>query len=67
MPEVHPLGRAGSGAVPEWITFTPDSKLVYVSDSAAQCVSVIDTRALKEVAIIPVGEVPKRMNTLVLH
>ena len=67
LPEVHPLGRARSGSVPEWITFTPDSKLVYVSDSAAQCVSVIDTRALKEVAVIPVGEVPKRMNTLVLH
>ncbi len=67
LPEVHPLGRARSGSVPEWITFTPDSNLIYVSDSAAQCVSVIDTRALKEVAIIPVGEVPKRMNTLVLH
>jgi YVTN family beta-propeller protein len=67
LPEVHPLGRARSGAVPEWITFTPDSGRVYVSDSAAQCVSVIDTRTLKEVVIIPVGEVPKRMNTLVLR
>ncbi len=67
LPEVYPLGRARSGAVPEWITFTPDSKRVYVSDSAAQCISVIDTGTLKEVAIIPVGEVPKRMNTLVLH
>jgi len=67
LPEVHALGRARSGAVPEWITFTPDSQRVYVSDSAAQCISVIDTRTLREVAIIPVGEVPKRMNTLVLH
>ncbi len=67
LPEVHALGRARSGAVPEWITFAPDSKRVYVSDSAAQCISVIDTRTLREVAIIPVGEVPKRMNTLVLH
>lgn len=65
--EVHPQGRAPSGAVPEWITFTPDSRRVYVSDSAAQCVSVIDTKLLKEVAVIPVGEVPKRMNTLILH
>ena len=53
--------------MPEWITFTPDSKLVYVSDSAAKLVSVIDTKTLKQVAVIPVGEVPKRMNTLVLH
>ncbi len=67
LPEVHPLGNAHTGAVPEWITFTPDSKLVYVSDSAARLVSVIDTKTLKEVARIPVGEVPKRMNTLVLH
>ena len=67
LPEVHPLENAHTGAVPEWITFTPDSKLVYVSDSAARLVSVIDTQTLKEVARIPVGEVPKRMNTLVLH
>jgi len=67
LPEVHPSGRAPSGAVPEWITFTPDSKLVYVSDSAARLVSVIDTKTLKHVAAIPVGEVPKRMNTLVLR
>src|SRR5207244_5454529 len=65
LPVLHPLGRPQSGAVPEWITFTPDSKLVYVSDSAAKLVSVIDTKTLKQVAVIPVGEVPKRMNTLV--
>ncbi|MFY9558942.1 MAG: hypothetical protein WAQ52_01790 [Terriglobales bacterium] len=67
LPEVHSLGHPSTGAVPEWITFTPDSKLVYVSDSAARMVSVIDTRTLKEVAAVPVGEVPKRMNTLVLR
>jgi YVTN family beta-propeller protein len=67
LPEVHPLGRAPSGAVPEWITFTPDSKRVYVSNSGDKSVSVIDTETLKQVAIIPVGEVPKRVNTLVLH
>jgi YVTN family beta-propeller protein len=65
--EVHPLGRASSGAVPEWITFTPDSKVVYVSNSGAKSVTAIDTSTLKIVALIPVGEVPKRMNTLVLH
>src|SRR5438132_3399815 len=65
--EVHPLGRAPSGAVPEWITFTPDSKLVYVSNSGTKSVTAIDISTLKAVALIPVGEVPKRMNTLVLH
>src|SRR6202158_212168 len=65
--EVHPLGGSPTGVVPEWITFTPDSKFVYVSDSGARSVSAIDARTLKEVALIPVGEVPKRVNTLVLR
>ncbi len=67
LPEVHPLGRAASGSVPEWITFTPDSNIVYVSNSAAGSVSAIDTNTLKQIALIPVGEVPKRIKTLVLH
>src|SRR5882672_1139526 len=66
LPEVHSPGRAPTGAVPEWITFTPDSNLVYVSDSGARMVSVINATTLKEVATVPVGEVPKRLNTLVL-
>jgi YVTN family beta-propeller protein len=67
LPLLHPLGQAATGAVPEWITFTPDSKFVYVSDSANRSVSVIDSTTLKEIAVVPVGEVPKRINTLVLH
>jgi YVTN family beta-propeller protein len=67
LPEVHPLGRPPTGSVPEWITFTPDSKMVYVSNSGAGSVSAIDVNVLREVATILVGEVPKRMNTLVLH
>jgi YVTN family beta-propeller protein len=66
LPLVERKGEAASGAVPEWITFTPDSKLVYVSNSAARSVSAIDMASLKQVATIPVGEVPKRINTLVL-
>jgi len=67
LPEVHPLGRSPSGSVPEWITFTPDGNIVYVSNSAAGSVSAIDTDTLKQIALIPVGEVPKRIKTLVLH
>ena len=65
--EVHGSGRAPIGAVPEWITFTPDSKFIYISDSGARLVSVIDTSTLQEVATVPVGEVPKRISTLVLR
>ena len=67
LPEVHPLGHPPTSSVPEWITFTPDSKLIYISNSGASSVSAIDTKTLNLVAVIPVGEVPKRINTLVLH
>jgi YVTN family beta-propeller protein len=67
LPLVHPLERAPTSSVPEWITFTPDSKHVYVSNSGDRSVSAIDTKSRKLVAVIPVGDVPKRINTLVLH
>ena len=67
LPEVRSPGRAATSSVPEWITFTPDSKFVYVSNSGARMISVIDTSTLKEVATVPVGEVPKRLNTLVIR
>jgi len=67
LPLVHPFGHPPTGAVPEWITFTPDSRTVYVSNSAARSVSAIDTKTLKSITVIPAGEVPKRINTLVLH
>jgi len=67
LPLVHPLGHAPTGGVPEWITFTPDSRTVYVSNSAARSVSAIDTKTLESIAVIPAGEVPKRINTLVLR
>ena len=67
LPLVHPLGHAPTGSVPEWITFTPDSKQVYISNSGDRSVSAIDAKTLKLVAVIPVGEVPKRINTLVVR
>jgi len=36
-----------------------------VSNAALRSVAAIDTNAMKIVAVIPVGEVPKRINTLV--
>lgn len=55
------------GALPNWVTFTPDSKMIYVSNSGIRSVSAINTSAMRVVANIPVGEVPKRINTLVLR
>ena len=67
LPELKLEGRAPIGAVPNWVTFTPDSKLLYISNAGARSVSVIDTKAIKRVATVPVGEVPKRINTLVMR
>lgn len=52
-------------AVPNWVTFTPDGKQIYISNAAAMSVTAIDTQAMKVNAVIPVGEVPKRIATLV--
>lgn len=68
LPVVHTLRlEKPTGSVPEWITFTPDGKTLYVSNSGDRSVSVIDTDKRQIVAIIPVGEVPKRINTMVIH
>jgi YVTN family beta-propeller protein len=67
LPELKLPGRAAIGAVPNWITFTPDSRTLYVSNSTLNSVSAIDVASLKLVATIPVGQVPKRNGTLVLH
>jgi len=66
MPNVYPPNHAPTGSVPEWITFTPDGSALYVSNSGAASISAIDARTRKLTAIIPVGEVPKRINTLTL-
>jgi YVTN family beta-propeller protein len=65
LPTLEVEGRHAIEAVPDWLTFAPDSKTVYIANSSFRTVSAIDTKTLKEVARIRVGEVPKRMNTLV--
>jgi len=67
LPRVYPQGQKPSGSVPEWITFTPDGKVLYVSNSGDRSVSAIDTEKRQLVAIIPAGEVPKRINTMVVR
>jgi YVTN family beta-propeller protein len=64
LPDLKVLGYARTGAVPDWLTFTPDGSKIYVANSGANSVSVIDTRTRRQVALIPVGEVPKRNGTL---
>jgi YVTN family beta-propeller protein len=53
-------------AVANWVTFTPDGRELYISNSGMRSVSVVDTAAMKVIKVIAVGEVPKRNNTLVI-
>ena len=66
LPELKLLGHTVIGDVPDWLTFTPDGKFVYISNAGSNSVSAIDTKTFKEVARIPVGETPKRSGTLVI-
>jgi YVTN family beta-propeller protein len=65
LPELKLPGRSPGGAVPNWVTFAPDSRTVYISNAGLRSVTAVDTQAMKVRAVIPVGEVPKRINTLV--
>ncbi len=67
LPELKLPGRPPGGAVPNWVTFAPDGGTVYVSNAGLRSVTAIDTQAMKLRAVIPVGEVPKRINTLVMR
>lgn len=67
LPVHEKSGQRPIGARPNWISFTPDSDRLFVSNSALDSVSVIDAATRKQVAVVPVGSVPKRINTLVLR
>ena len=60
-------GHKPLSAVANWVTFTPDSQTVYISNASMRSVTAIDMKAMKVVATIPVGEVPKRINTMVMN
>jgi DNA-binding beta-propeller fold protein YncE len=51
---------------PAWITFTPDSKTVYVSSCGVKTVTAIEVPKMKEMARITGGEMPDRISTLAL-
>jgi YVTN family beta-propeller protein len=65
LPELRVNGRAPMASVPNWVTFTPDGKQMYVSNAAMNSVTAIDTVGMKQMAVIPVGQAPKRIGTVV--
>jgi YVTN family beta-propeller protein len=66
LPSLKLPGHGSISAVANWVTFTPDSRTVYISNAGLRSVSAIDAQSMKLTAVVPVGEVPKRINTLVI-
>ena len=66
LPDLKLNGNVKVGHHPDWLTFTPDGKRLYVANAASNSVSVVDVAARKELLQIPVGQTPKRNITAVL-
>jgi YVTN family beta-propeller protein len=56
-----------AGIDPNWITLTPDGKKAYIAIAGSNFVSAIDIATMKQVARIPVGQVPKRNITAMVE
>jgi YVTN family beta-propeller protein len=67
LPDLKLLGAIDLGGRPDWVTFTPDSKQVYISTENTNSVVAIDVAARKEITKIKVGASPKRNITAVLR
>ena len=61
VPDHKVMTTVAVGLAPNWMTFSPDGELLYVSNSGSNDVSVIDIKLFREVVRIPVGMSPKRL------
>ena len=66
MPDLKLLGSVSVGHHPDWLTFSPDSRRVYVANAGANSVSVVDIATRKELSKVPLGQVPKRNTTALM-
>ncbi len=66
LPDVKLLGALDLGGRPDWVTFTPDSRQIYIATENNDSVVVIDVPARKEITRIKVGSAPKRNITVTL-
>lgn len=67
LPDVTLLGAVDVGGRPDWVTFTPDSRQIYIATENNDSVVVIDVAARKEVTRIKVGSAPKRNITVTMR
>jgi YVTN family beta-propeller protein len=67
LPDVKLLGAVDLGGRPDWVTFTPDSKRIYVATENNDSVAVVDVASRKLVTHIKVGSSPKRNITVTIR
>jgi YVTN family beta-propeller protein len=67
LPDLKIAGKPLGGAVANWVTFDEGGKTIYIANSGLRSVTAIDTASMKVKAVVPVGEVPKRINMLVMN
>ena len=61
LPDLEEIGRVFVGQHPEWVTFTPDGKTAYMGAAGDHVTYAVDVESMEVVAVIPVGQVPKRV------
>ncbi len=66
IPDYKLIGTVVVGSHPEWVTLTPDGARAYVGVAGEDETVAVDVKTLKVIARIPVGNVPKRIGTLVM-
>ncbi|MDT8398633.1 MAG: beta-propeller fold lactonase family protein [Pseudomonadales bacterium] len=66
LPDLSYLGSVKVGSHPDWLTFSPDSRFVYVANGHSDDISVVDIQGMSEVRRLKTGQAPKRNITVVL-
>jgi YVTN family beta-propeller protein len=67
LPDFKLLKVVQVGLHPEWLTIPPDGKNLYVAVAGKDATIAVDNKTMKVVATIPVGFVPKRINSGMLQ
>jgi YVTN family beta-propeller protein len=66
LPDLTLADSIDVGGRPDWLTFTPDSRQVYIATENNNSVVVIDVPGRKEITRVKVGAAPKRNITVTM-
>lgn len=66
IPDYKLLGTVVVGSHPEWVTLTPDGRTAYLGVAGEDETVAVDIKTLAVTSRIKVGNVPKRIGTLVM-